>query len=134
MPYTWMPGNPIKKEHTFDKLMSPLKNILPNITPLASGCNQPLKMTFEDQLNILQILSPGDTGLMDRGYQSPKLLDAWQTEEKHFICRIKVSRNKTIIRTHEILSDSIVFYDTDVLLGAQGINQTEKKSGWSVIV
>jgi hypothetical protein len=259
MPYTWMPGKPKKKKDTFDKLMSPLKDTLPNITPLASGCNRPLKMTFEDQLNILvyfhleehhsgrqlvqvlkedmfamnnvtpkdgiekssffedigsrglkqmmevfqklyeqaakhlpkghaelgnltiidgslidavlsmywadyrdgskkakvhvgfdlnrgipkkifltdgkgdersfisQILSPGDTGLMDRGYQSHKLFDAWQREEKHFICRIKASTHKTVIRTHEIPSDSIVFYDAGVLLGTPGINQTEKE-------
>ena len=28
-------------------------NILPDITPLLSGCNRPLKMSFKDQLNIL---------------------------------------------------------------------------------
>jgi len=33
--------------------MTPVNNILPDITPLTSGCNRSLKMSFEDQLNIL---------------------------------------------------------------------------------
>ncbi|MBU2227204.1 MAG: hypothetical protein KJ936_05975 [Proteobacteria bacterium] len=53
MPYTWMPGKPKKKDKTHVNLMAPVNNILPNITPLLSGCNRPLKMSFEDQLNIL---------------------------------------------------------------------------------
>ena len=53
MPYTWMPGKPKKKDKTHGNLMAPVNNILPNITPLLSGCNRPLKMSFEDQLNIL---------------------------------------------------------------------------------
>jgi hypothetical protein len=28
-------------------------SILPDITPLLSGCDRPLKMSFKDQLNIL---------------------------------------------------------------------------------
>jgi len=53
MPYTWMPGKPRGKHKTHDNLMKPVNNILPDITPLLSGCNRPLKMSFEDQLNIL---------------------------------------------------------------------------------
>jgi hypothetical protein len=33
--------------------MAPVNNVLPDITPLLSGCNRPLKMSFEDQMNIL---------------------------------------------------------------------------------
>jgi len=33
--------------------MTPVNNILPDITPQLSGCGRPLKMSFEDQLNIL---------------------------------------------------------------------------------
>jgi len=53
MPYTWMPGKPWKKQETHSDLMAPVNNILPDITPLLSGCNRPLQMTFEDQINIL---------------------------------------------------------------------------------
>ena len=259
MPYTWMPGKPWKKHKTHDNLMKPVNNILPDITPLLSGCNRPLKMSFEDQLNILvyfhleehhsgrhllqvlkeehfakryiapkdgiekssffedigsrgleqmvemfgklylkaakhlpkgyaelgdlvlidgslidavlsmywadyrkgskkakvhvgfdlnrgipkkifltngkeaerpfveRILSPGETGVMDRGYQSHKLFDSWQADEKHFICRIKASTKKVVVKTNDIQPDSIVFYDAVVLLGTKGINRTEKE-------
>ena len=53
MPYTWMPGKPWKKHETHNNLMAPVNNVLPDITPLLSGCNRPLKMSFKDQLNIL---------------------------------------------------------------------------------
>jgi len=53
MPYTWMPGHQNRKYDTYLKLMLPLNNTLPNLTPLTSGCNRPLQMTFEDQINIL---------------------------------------------------------------------------------
>ena len=259
MPYTWTPGKPWEKHKTHDNLMKPVNNILPDITPLLSGCNRPLKMSFEDQLNILvyfhleehhsgrhllqvlkeehfarryiapedgiekssffedigsrgleqmvemfgklylkaakhlpkgyaelgdlvlidgslidavlsmywadyrkgskkakvhvgfdlnrnipkvifltngkeaerpfveRILSPGETGVMDRGYQSHKLFDSWQADEKHFICRIKASTKKVVVKTNDIQPDSIVFYDAVVLLGTKGINRTEEK-------
>jgi hypothetical protein len=259
MPYAWMPG-PLKKKHdTYFKMMQPVNNTLPGLTPLTSGCNRPLQMTFEDQINILvyfhleehrsgrhllqvlkeehfarqyiapengiekssffedigsrgleqmvemfgklyvkaakhlpkgyaelgdlvlidgslidavlsmywadyrtgskkakvhvgfdlnrgipkkiflsdgkeaerpfveRILAPGETGVMDRGYQSHKLFDAWQAECKHFICRIKASTEKTIVRMNDVQADSIVFYDAVVLLGTTGINQTERE-------
>ena len=259
MPYTWMPGKPKEKYKTHCTLMSPVKEVLPDITPLTSGCNRPLKMSFEDQLNILvyfhleehhsgrhllqvlkedhfarqniapdggiekssffedigsrgleqmietfeklyakaakhlpkghaelgdvtlidgslidgvfsmywadyrdgskkakvhvgfdlnrgipkkifltdgkeaerpfvsRILSPGETGVMDRGYQKHKLFDAWQADGKHYICRIKASTEKTVIRMNDVQPGSIVFYDAVVLLGTSGINQTDKE-------
>jgi hypothetical protein len=259
MPYAWMPGMPKKNRNTFWNVMLPLKNTLPDVTPLTSGCNRPLKMTLEDQLNILVyfhleehqsgrhllqvlkdehfarqyiapeggiekssffedissrgleqmlevfqnlyataakqlpkahpelgdltiidgslidavlsmywadyrdgskkakvhvgldlnrgipkkifltdgkgderpfvdlILSPGETGVMDRYYQRHKSFDEWQAKKKHFICRIKASTKKTILRTNDVLPGSIVFYDAIVLLGTPGVNQTEKE-------
>ena len=259
MPYTWMPGKPKKIRNTYSTIMAPVNNILPEITPLLSGCNRPLKMTFEDQLNILvyfhleeqssgrhllqvlkednfarqhiapedgiekssffedigsrgleqmlevfeklydktakhlpkghaelgdmtlvdgslidgvfsmawadyrngskkakvhigfdlnrgipkkifltdgkgaerpfvdQILAPGETGVMDRGYQKHQLFDALQAEGKHYICRIKASTEKTVVRTNDVQADSIVFYDAVVLLGTTGINRTERE-------
>ncbi len=259
MPYTWMPGKPWKKRETHSSLMEPINNILPDITPLRSGCNRPLKMSFEDQLNILvyfhleehhsgrhllqvlkeedfarkyiapgggiekssffedigsrgleqmmevfgklyataakhlpkgyaelgdlvlidgslidavlsmywadyrrnskkakvhvgfdlnrgipkkiflsdgkeaerpfveRILAPGETGVMDRGYQCHNLFDVWQANGKHFICRIKASTGKTIVRTNDVQPGSDVFFDAVVLLGTPGINQTERE-------
>jgi hypothetical protein len=72
------------------------------------------------------ILSPGQTGVMDRGYQCHKDFDLLQTEGKNFVCRIKVSTTKTIIKENPVDSDSFVFYDAEVLLGTPGQNQTNE--------
>ncbi|MBE3143485.1 MAG: IS4 family transposase, partial [Planctomycetes bacterium] len=53
MPYAWIPGTLKKKHDTYCKMMLPVNNALPDLTPLTSGCNRPLQMTFEDQINIL---------------------------------------------------------------------------------
>jgi hypothetical protein len=75
---------------------------------------------------VSQILSPGDTGVMDRGYQCHKRFDLWQQENTLFMCRIKASTTKTIIKANHVKPDSIVFYDAVVLLGTAGVNQTQK--------
>jgi hypothetical protein len=75
---------------------------------------------------VSQILSPGETGVMDRGYQCHEKFDLWQKENKLFMCRIKASTRKTIIKANSVEPDSIIFYDAVVLLGTAGINQTEK--------
>jgi len=72
------------------------------------------------------ILSPGQTGVMDRGYQAHDLFDLWQEEKKYFLCRIKAGTKKTCIEAKEINPDSNVFYDAIVLLGTPGVNQTKK--------
>jgi hypothetical protein len=72
------------------------------------------------------ILSPGDTGVMDRGYQAHDLFDLWQEEKKYFLCRVKAKTKKTCIEATEIHPRSNVFYDAIVLLGTPGINQTKK--------
>jgi hypothetical protein len=259
MPYAWMPETLKKKHDTYFKMMMPVNNALPDLTPLTSGCNRPLQMTFEDQINILvyfhleehhsgrhllqvlkendfarqyvapengiekssffedissrgleqmvelfgklyvkaakqlpkgyaelgdltiidgslinavlsmywadyrdgakkakvhigfdlnrgipkkifltdgkgderpfvsKILAPGETGVMDRYYQRHKSFDEWQTEGKHFICRIKQSTTKSEIRKNDVQPGGIVFYDAVVLLGTPYINQTEKE-------
>lgn len=73
------------------------------------------------------ILSSGQTGVTDRGYQCQKSFDQWQTEGKHFVCRIKANTKKTCIRMNPIPTDSIVFYDAVVLLGTPNVNQTKKE-------
>jgi IS4 transposase len=74
---------------------------------------------------VSKILSPGETGIMDRGYQSHQDFDLWQSEGKHFVCRIKAKTTKTLLENYPLPNDSIAFYDAKVLLGQQGINQTE---------
>jgi hypothetical protein len=72
------------------------------------------------------ILSPGQTGVMDRGYQCHRSFDEWQTDDKHFVCRIKANTKITCIQMNPVSANSIVFYDAIVLLGTPGINQTQK--------
>jgi len=75
---------------------------------------------------VSMILSPGQTGVLDRGYQAHDCFDLWQEEKKHFVCRIKASTVKTCIKSNEINPNSNIFYDAVVLLGTPGVNQTKK--------
>ena len=72
------------------------------------------------------ILAEGQTGVMDRGYQSHEHFDQWQRDRKSFMCRIKASTKKTIIKESPTAPDSIVFFDAIVILGTTEINQTKK--------
>jgi len=76
---------------------------------------------------VAMILSPGQTGVMDRGYQCHKSFDQWQNEGKHFVCRIKANTKKSCLQINPIPADSIVFYDAIVLLGTPDVNQTQKE-------
>jgi hypothetical protein len=76
---------------------------------------------------VEQILKPGQTGVTDRGYQFYKGFDTYQNEGKHFVCRIKENAKKTVIQEFKTNENSIVFYDALVLLGTEGVNQTEKE-------
>jgi hypothetical protein len=75
---------------------------------------------------VSMILSPSQTGVLDRGYQAHDLFDLWQDEKKHFVCRIKASTKKTCIERKEINPGNNIFYDAIVLLGTPGTNQTKK--------
>lgn len=74
-----------------------------------------------------KILAPGQTGVLDRYYQCHKNFDLWQTEGKHFVCRIKARTKKTVVRFLELKPDPFIFYDARVLLGTPGVNQTAKE-------
>ncbi|MBC8180152.1 IS4 family transposase [candidate division KSB1 bacterium] len=73
-----------------------------------------------------QILSSGQTGVLDRGYQCHERFDQWQEDGYQFFCRIKASTKKECLQAHECKPGSIVFYDATVLLGTPGTNQTKK--------
>ncbi len=75
---------------------------------------------------VSRILEPGQTGVMDRGYQAHKDFDLLQEEDKHFVCRIKVSTKRTVVKNNPVEPESYVFYDSLVLLGTPGVNQSEK--------
>jgi len=75
---------------------------------------------------VAEVLSPGETGVIDRGYQSHDMFDLWQEEGTLFLCRIKSKTVKTVIEAHPVVPGSIVFYDAVVVLGTAGINGTKK--------
>ena len=75
---------------------------------------------------VSMILSPGQTGVLDRGYQAHDLFDLWHEEGKHFVCRIKGKTKKKCIERKAINPDTNIFYDAIVLLGTPGINQTKR--------
>ena len=79
---------------------------------------------------VSMILSPGQTGVTDRGYQAHDRFDQWQEEEKHFVCRIKASTKKTILKAHEIDPDSNIFCDAVVILG-NSWNESDPKASQS---
>ena len=73
------------------------------------------------------ITSVDQTVVGDRGYQEHALFDYLQDHNKHFIIRIKASTNKTVVTANDVVADSIVFYDAEVLLGTQeNKNQSQK--------
>ncbi|WP_457552776.1 IS4 family transposase [Desulfobacula sp.] len=75
---------------------------------------------------VSTILSKGQTGIMDRGYQSHKVFDLLQQENKHFVCRIKSKTMRTVLEEYPVSPDNYVLKDSLVLLGTPGINQTQK--------
>jgi len=75
---------------------------------------------------VSQILEPGQTGVMDRYYQCHRDFDDWQTEGKHFICRIRANTRKTVVEQHTVPPDAHVFFDAVCLLGTKGQNQTDQ--------
>ena len=74
----------------------------------------------------MQILSAGQTGIMDRGYQCHKNFDLWQDQNIYFLCRIQDKTEKTIIREDPVTPNTMFFFDALVLLGIHGKNMTEK--------
>ena len=75
---------------------------------------------------VSRIIEPGQTGVLDRGYQAHHLFDQWQLDGCHFVCRIKEATHKEIIEQFPVKENSLVFFDAMVLLGTPDVNQTKK--------
>lgn len=75
---------------------------------------------------VSKIIEPGQTGVLDRGYQAHHLFDQWQLDDCHFVCRIKESTHKDILKEYPIREDSHIFFDANVLLGTSNANQTKE--------
>ena len=72
-----------------------------------------------------RILAPGETAVSDRGHQSHSDFDQLQAAGKHFVTRIKEKTIKTCLEPFPVAHGSIVFSDAKVLLGREGVNQTQ---------
>ncbi len=72
-----------------------------------------------------RILAPGETAVSDRGYQSHSDFDQLQATGKHFVTRIKENTIKTCLESFPVAPGGIVFSDATVLLGREGVNQTQ---------
>ncbi len=55
---------------------------------------------------VSKILSPVQTGIMNRYYQCHKDFDLWQAEGKHYVCRIKRKTHKTVIKAYHLIARS----------------------------
>ena len=87
----------------------------------------PCKIFLEDGNSaerpfVDQIIEPGETSVADRGYQSHKLFDQWQHDEKHYVCRIKANTSREILQQYDVKDESIVFFDAKVFLGSEQNN------------
>jgi hypothetical protein len=74
------------------------------------------------------ITAPDQTVVSDRGYQEHDLFDKLQTQNKHFVIRIKGNTTKTIVKKNSLPAKSIVFYDAEVLLGSTENKNQSKQS------
>ncbi len=81
----------------------------------------------DERPQVEYLVAPGQTGVMDRYYQCYKNFDDWQAQERHFVCRIKASSRKTVLRENPVEPGSPVFFDAITRLGAEGGNQTERE-------
>lgn len=63
------------------------------------------------------ILDPGQTGVVDRGYQDHARFDAWIEEGKHFVARIKKNTHWEILEALSFPKGTKIFFFAKVLLG-----------------
>jgi hypothetical protein len=75
---------------------------------------------------VSNIIDPGQTGVLDRGYQAHHLFDQWQQDNCHFVCRIKEATHHEILEEFPVPEGSHVFFDAKVLLGTPNVNQTKE--------
>ncbi len=73
------------------------------------------RSSFSEAVNerpfVHELLEPGQTGVIDRGYQHHKNFDDLQDEQKYFVCRIKANTHKTCLEQYDLPPGIIVFYD-----------------------
>jgi hypothetical protein len=75
---------------------------------------------------VINLVEPGQTAVLDRGYQAHLLFDEWRKKDRHFVCRIKGNTHKEVLEEFPLPQDSYIICDAKVLLGTSGVNQTQQ--------
>ena len=75
---------------------------------------------------VLQLLSSGQTGIMDRNYQCYRNFDLWQQQSLQFVCRIKAGTIKASLESYPVPEGGLVFHDALMRLGSPRANQTQR--------
>jgi hypothetical protein len=75
---------------------------------------------------VLQLLSSGQTGIMDRNYQCYRNFDLWQEQSLQFVCRIKAGTIKASLESYPVPEGGLVFHDALMRLGSPRANQTQR--------
>jgi len=97
---------------------------------IGRGIPQKITLTAgkaDERPQVDYLVTPGQTAVMDRYYQCYKNFDEWQAQKRHFVCRIKASSRKTVVRTNPVSAESHVFFDAVVHLGVENLNQTQRE-------
>lgn len=95
---------------------------------LTHGIPQNLVLTDgngAERPQVCSLVQPGQTAVLDRGYQDHELFDRWREEGRHFICRIKENTHRTVIEEFPLAADSLASFDTKVILGVSSAKQTQ---------
>jgi hypothetical protein len=66
---------------------------------------------------VLHLVQREETGVFDRGFQCYADFDSWDSHGVHYVCRIKNSPQKTVLRSRPVLPGGKVVSDEDVILG-----------------
>ena len=74
---------------------------------------------------VSSIIEPGQTAVLDRGYQAHPLLMGGR-KLVVFVCRIKKNTHKEVQEEYPLPASSSLFSDAKVLLGTPGVNQTQQ--------
>jgi len=68
---------------------------------------------------VSRILEPGQTGVMDRGYQDHTRFDEWIGDGKHFVVRLKNNTTWEVLEELPFEEGSKIFFFAKVQLGAE---------------
>lgn len=74
---------------------------------------------------VNSLVQPGQTAVLDRGYQDHERFDQWREEGRHYICRIKENTHRTVIEEFPLAENSSASFDAKVILGVPNGKQTE---------